>query len=54
MVFSTMTERRICKKATEAIRHTIDTKKKEVSRMPNENAMVYRNCTWIKGLCWSL
>ena len=49
-VSSTMTDRRICRKATEAIKQMIDTKKKEVSRIPNENAIVYRNWTWISGL----
>ena len=45
-----MTDKRIWRKAIEAIRQIIETKKKEVNRMPNEKAIVYRNWTWIKGL----
>jgi len=44
-VLSTITDSLIYRKAIEAIRQMMDTKKKEVSRIPNEKAIVYRNCT---------
>ena len=50
IVFSTITDRRIWRKATEAIRQIMLTKKKEVSRIPNEKAIVYRNWTCMRGL----
>ena len=42
-VFSTMTDMRICRKAIEVITVTIETKKKDVRRMPNEKAIVKMN-----------
>ena len=48
-----MTDRRICRKATDAKTVISETKKNEVSLIPNEKAIVYRNYTCISGLSWS-